>query len=171
VQFKQLLIVPRSDQSQRVCPEVAIELTRRIRTYGRGCLHVATTLDAQAHRAARVRKWPRWTGRLRSSAADRPAPLPRGAYLDETPGPGLLLAVQGYERDLQLMRSRDVHSVDATEPNLGGKLCGGAPQSAVDGHQAKFGESEEHLHSLVRELRLTDSPRERSGHFRQEQRG
>jgi hypothetical protein len=30
VQFKQLLILPRSDQSQRVCPEVAIELTRKI---------------------------------------------------------------------------------------------------------------------------------------------
>ena len=70
-------------------------------------------------RAARVRKWLTWIGRLRWSAADRPTPLSRGAYLDETAGPGLLLAVQGYERDIQVMRSRDVHSVGATEPNLG----------------------------------------------------
>jgi hypothetical protein len=82
-----------------------------------------------------------------------------------------LLAVQGYERDIQMMRSRDVHSVGATEPNLGGQFCGGAPQPAVEGHQAKFGESQEHVNSLARELRLTHSSRKRSGHFRQEQRG
>lgn len=80
----------------------------------------ASTPDSPARRAARVRKWPTWTGRPRCSAADRPAPLPRGAYLDETAGPDLLLAVQGYERDIQMMRSRDVHSVGATEPDLGG---------------------------------------------------
>jgi hypothetical protein len=82
-----------------------------------------------------------------------------------------LLAVQGYEWDVQVMRSRDVHSVGATKPNLASQLCGGAAQPVVEGHETQFGEAQEHLNSLVRELRLTHSSRKRSGHFRQEQRG
>jgi hypothetical protein len=115
-------------------------------------------------------KGPTWI-RLPWSAADRPTPLSRGTYLDETAGPGLLLAVQGYEWDVQVMRSRDVHSVGATEPNLASQLCGGASQSAVEGHETQFGEAQEQLNSLVRELRLPRSPRERCGNLRKEQRG
>ena len=59
-------------------------------------------------------------GRLRPSAAERPAPPARGLDLDETAGSGLLLAVQRHERDIQVMRRGDVRGVGAAEPDLGG---------------------------------------------------
>ena len=38
-----------------------------------------------------------------------------------------------------------------------GELCGRAPQPAVEGHEAQFGESQEHLNGPTRELRLPRS--------------
>ena len=88
-----------------------------------------------------------------------------GLDRDQTVGSDLLLAVPRDERDIQVMCGGDVHGVGTAEPDLGSQLCRHAPQPTVKGHQAQFSESQEHLNSLVRELTVPRSSRDRPGYL------